>query len=134
VETLTLESRKQKDQILDITASKNNDEVIKVSNKKDFIAGLAIDPLFVTRHMLSVVPNPWIAHEIAEGIFNKLSKRYEKSVVEDNFVYIIEELVQQLENERDRLAEEIFRELVKEKKIQFFIQEDTAYKIPSRIT
>ncbi|MBE4910182.1 DEAD/DEAH box helicase family protein [Bacillus luteolus] len=134
IENLTLEKRKQKDQILDITASNDKEEVIKISNKKDFIAGLSIDPLFVTRHMLSVVPNPWIAHEIAEGVFNKLSTRYDKVMVEDNFVYIIEELVKKLELERDRLAEDVFRELVIEKRIQFFIQEDSAHRIPSRIT
>lgn len=133
VKNLVLTSHTQKDQMVDIAASNEVGEVIKLSSQTNQSAGLSIDPLFVSRHLLSVVPNPWIANDIAEKVFAVLSTKYDEAKIADNLVFIIEELVQRLEEERDRLAESVFRQLIEEEKIQFFLQEDTAHVLPSRI-
>jgi type III restriction enzyme len=76
-------------------------------------SGDELDYAFVASHLLDVMPNPWRGHELAARVFDKLLKRYPRELVVDNFVFVIEELRKQLECERDRLAETIFRDLLK---------------------
>jgi len=49
-------------------------------------------------------------------------------------VFVIEELKKILDKERNRLAEQVFRRLIEEKKLLFFLLSDKGgYVIPSRI-
>jgi type III restriction enzyme len=80
------------------------------------------------------VPNPWIAYEIGKEIIESLLKKYDRHMVINNLVFIIEEMRKQVTIERDRLSEEIFRDLIKKKKLWFFLLADKGgYELPSSI-
>ena len=62
-----------------------------------------IDSVFMTRQLLDVVPNPWVAHEICDKTLKTLLKEHDVKMVGYNIAYLIEELRKHLEKERDRL-------------------------------
>ena len=109
----------------------------KVIEAKEFISGeggLEINKVFITRQILDVIPNPWIGYEIGKKAIDIFLSKYDKKTVTNNLVFIIEELRKHLEKERDRLAEQIFRGLIEQKVLWFFLLSDKGgYKLPSRI-
>ncbi len=109
----------------------------KLIETKEFTAeegGLEINKVFVTRQILDIVPNSWIAFGIGEKVIDIFLEKYDEKIVINNLVYIIEELRKWLEKERDRLAEQVFRELIEQKVLWFFLLSDKGgYKLPSRI-
>jgi type III restriction enzyme len=88
----------------------------------------------MTRQLLDIVPNPWIAHEICGKAVRALAKRYGATIVSYNLAFLIEELRKHLENERDRLAEIVFCDLVAQKILWFFLIADKGgYRLPTRL-
>jgi type III restriction enzyme len=133
VKNLTLSTLSKKDHQTNVNLSQDEKEVIRKTSSREEVVGLSIDYVFITRHLLGIVPNPWIAYEMAESVIQSLLIHYPKEQVTSNFVFIVEELVKQVEGEKDRLAETLFRRLIEEKIIHFFIEETTGYRIPRRI-
>ena len=84
---------------------------------------LRFDYAFAAAHLLDTVPNPWVGYEFVERTFTKLLAKYkgEEKVVGNNLVFILEELRKRLEQERDRLAEEVFNGLLNEDKMRFMV-------------
>lgn len=128
---LTLSSLEKKDEWLNLNLD-NNNTLLQTSLKEEN-TGLVLDTVFMTRHLLTLIPNPWIAFEIVETAIKILKEKYSTTIISTNLVFLIDKLVEHVEKEKDKLAEEVFRNLVKEKVIHFFIEETSAYKIPSRI-
>ncbi|MFN3467521.1 MAG: restriction endonuclease subunit R, partial [Candidatus Brocadiales bacterium] len=96
--------------------------------------GLEINKVFMARQILDIVPNPWVAFEIAKKVIDIFLTNYEEKIVTNNLVFIIEELRKHLEKERDRLAEQVFGQLIEQKVLCFFLLSDKGgYKLPSRI-
>jgi len=83
--------------------------------------GIELDYEFMTRHLLDVIPNPWVAYDYGKTVLNNFISKYPLSVVANNFVFIIEELRRHAESEKEQLAEEVFRQLITEKKLRFLI-------------
>ncbi len=136
VKNLTLSSLETKEQELTVGLSSEIEEVIQVSDSTSLNGGFDVDTLFITRHIIDVIPNPWVAHEIADNVLGSLIKKHkDKKIVANNIVYIIEELKKTLIKERDRLAENIFKDMITKKKIYFFLLSDKgAYELPRSIT
>jgi type III restriction enzyme len=109
----------------------------KVIEAKEFISGeggLKINKVFITRQILDVIPNPWIGYEIGKRAIDIFLSKYDEKIVTNNLVFIIEELRKYLEKERDKLAEQVFRGLIEQKILWFFLLFDKGgYKLPSRI-
>lgn len=80
-----------------------------------------VDTDFVTRQLLDVIPNPWIAFELATKSIEILRQRYDTETIASNIVFIIEELRKLLFSERDRLSEGVFRELLKKNVVRFYL-------------
>ncbi|WP_153127482.1 DEAD/DEAH box helicase [Peribacillus tepidiphilus] len=133
VKTITLASTSEKDEWLNVNLSEDEKEVLKKTSGGERITGLTIDYVFMTRHLLSIVPNPWIAYEMAENVIRGFRAEYDDQTIAANLVFIVEELVKQVQNEKDRLSEGIFRKLIQDKVIRFFIEETTGYTLPTRI-
>jgi len=119
-----------------VTVGLSKDEK-KVIETKEFTAeegGLEINKVFVTRQILDIVPNSWVAYEIGKKVMDIFLVKYDKKTVTNNLVFIIEELRKYLEKERDRLAEQVFRDLIKRKTLWFFLLSDKGgYKLPNSI-
>lgn len=102
--------------------------------------GILLDPVFMTRQLGDIVPNPWQAHEFAREILNHFLNRKTngedtKQLVANNFVFIIEKLREQLEAEKDRLAEQVFRSLLEKNELRFLIiGKELNWSFPKAIT
>lgn len=98
-------------------------------------SGIEIDPVFLSRHLLDIVPNPWTAYILGEKVINGLLKKHDKQQLSNNFVFIIEEMKKHMLFERDRLAEEIFAGLLDEEIFKFIVVGDeVGYKLPKKKT
>ena len=84
---------------------------------------LKLDYAYAAAHLLDTVPNPWVGYEFVERTFTGLLTQYKgkEKVVANNLVFILEELRKRLEQERDRLAEEVFNNLLAEDKMRFMV-------------
>lgn len=105
------------------------------------VRGTELDYAFVAGHIIDVMPNPWRGYELAKRAFEALLKKNPRERVADNFVFIVEELRKRLEAERDRLAEEVFRSLLKQDDMRFILVGDdlglehgTPNRLPKTIT
>jgi type III restriction enzyme len=114
--------------------SEDKKELIKEKGRMVKEGDFEINTVFMTRQILDLVPNPWIAYDISKTITNMFLDKYDGKTVTYNLVSIIEELRKHLEEEKDRLAEQIFRELIEKKVLWFFLlSEKGGYKLPSSI-
>jgi len=132
---LTLSAKEKADTDLVVGLSEDEKEVIRqrgVVRSKG--GGLAVDAVFTARQLLDIVPNPWVAHSIARGVLEKLLDKHGGEVVAANVVFIIEELRKRSEAEKDRLAEEIFLDLIRGKEMRFLMLRDMpGYRLPSKL-
>lgn len=135
VHELPLSTLEEKDTEVAVGLSEDEKEVIRqkgVVRLKE--GGLAVDRVFVARHLTDIIPNPWIAHEISKQVFDKLLTRWNAHTVANNLVFIIEEIRKQAVKEKDRLALQVFSRLINEKRLRFLLlREDQGFRLPSRI-
>lgn len=84
---------------------------------------LKLDYAYGAAHLLDTVPNPWVGYEFVERTFTELLAKWKgkKRIVANNLVFILEELRKRLEQERDRLAEEVFNRLLDEEEMRFMV-------------
>jgi type III restriction enzyme len=96
-------------------------------------SALALDPVFLARHLIDIVPNPWVAYEFGKTVLDNLRKRFPEKIVINNFVFIIEELRKHLADQKDRLAQQVFRDMISQDKMHFLvIANKLGYKLPKR--
>lgn len=95
----------------------------------------ALDHAQVAGHLLDALPNPWRGYAVSEDVFAALLARHPHERVVGNFVFIVEELRKRLEAERDRLAEAVFRDLLKRDTLRFLlVAEDLGLnRLPKKI-
>ncbi len=92
----------------------HTDEIDRLADDSVF------DPAYVTRAIVDIVPNPWIAREFVEVVLAALDKRgFTAESLASCSGLIIATLRSHLTQERDRLAETIFLEDVDRGLIQF---------------
>jgi type III restriction enzyme len=131
---LNLSMLEEKDVEQVATLSDDQREVIKLRQSELIKAGaLHLDSVFLARHLLDIVPNPWVAHEFGKTLLKKLLTKNPEKVVINNFVYIIEELRKHLAGEKDRLAEQVFRTMISQDKMHFLVvANNLGYRLPKR--
>jgi type III restriction enzyme len=125
--------RKQEQEIL-LGLSDEEQELVKEKGRIEKSGRLKISESFITKQIVDIVPNPWIGNAIGQKVIKLFRDKYDEETVSSNFVYIIEELKKLLEKERDQAAEKVFKRLVNEKKLHFFlITSEGGFSIPPRI-
>ena len=94
-----------------------------------------IDYYFAASHLLDVMPNPWRGSEVARRVFGALLQKHPRKRVASNYVFVLEELRKRLESERDRLSQQVFRELLASGTMRFIVvADDLAFnRLPSNI-
>jgi type III restriction enzyme len=93
------------------------------------------DCAFAASHLLDVMPNPWRGNEIARRVFAGLAERYERRRILDGYVFVLDEIHRRLQSERDRLAREVFHELLDEGRMRFMVvTDDFAFRFPKTLT
>ena len=131
---INLSMLEQKDLEQVASLSEDINRVIELQRKTELKTGaLSLDPVFLSRHLLDIVPNPWIAHEFGKTVLDGLIAKYDEKMALNNFVFIIEELRKLLAAEKDRLAESVFRSLIAEDILHFLvIINKIGYKLPKQ--
>jgi len=86
--------------------------------------GLDVDVSFLVRHILDLVDNPWLAYDIGYKVLTELKKKNEKDLVVSNYIYIIDELRKSLSKQKDKLAEQLFKEKIEKREIKFIALEN----------
>jgi len=123
------------DQEIAVGLSEDVTELIEERGRLTRRGGLKLDHVLMTRQLLDIIPNPWIAHDIGKEVLDALLKKNSKEKVTNNLAFIIEETRKHLIAERDRLSEKIFRDLIDKKKLWFFLLADKGgYELPPSIT
>ena len=83
------------------------------------------DPVYVVRSIGDIVPNPWMARSYVDTVVKQLSRRGIKGEMLGVVGHLILETLRvHLANERDRLAEAIFKADVAAGRIQFRLRTD----------
>ncbi len=124
LKSIKISKERLTDQEFAIGLSENKGEVIKEKKAAYLAGGFKIDKVFMARQIMDIIPNPWIAFEIAGKAIEIFLEKYDPKLVADNLVYIIEELRKLLEIQRDKQAENVFRTLVQKKILFFFLITD----------
>ena len=82
------------------------------------------DYAFAAAHLLDVMPNPWRGNEIARAVFSKLAKRYDKRRILGSYIFVLDEIHRHLLIERDRLARQVFHDLLADGTMRFMVVTD----------
>jgi len=123
---LVLSEYEEKDVEIGVSLTDGKHGLIQTKGFRDLKeGGIRVDPVFMTRQIGDIVPNPWQAHEFSRQVlahFRKMGgKRDVERLIANNFVFLIEELRKQLEAEKDRLAEQVFRTMLDKDLLRFLI-------------
>ncbi|HCE43962.1 MAG TPA: restriction endonuclease subunit R [Lentisphaeria bacterium] len=134
LENISLQKKKDREQEIILGLSDEEKELLKETGRSEKTGALEIDEVFLTRQITGMIPNPWICYQLGEKAVKMVLNKYDHGTVAANFVFVIEELKKILDKERNRLAEQVFRKLIEEKKLLFFLLSGKGgYVIPSRI-
>jgi type III restriction enzyme len=130
--------QRAKETDLAIGYDENGFDMLRAKGVYNSKGTFSIDETFLARQLGEFIPNPWIAYRKGIEALEILRKKYNssnsKEIVEANFMFIVEELKKIVEKERNRLAEEVFKKQIADKKLFFFLLEDKGHhQIPSRI-
>jgi len=116
---LKLENRLFDDVTVSVSVDANGKPIATKESEISYTS--IIDTDFVTRQIIDIVPNPWVAFEMATKAVDMLIKSYSYEIVASNLVFAIEQLRNLLFSERDRLAEQIFRSMIKSGLIKLYL-------------
>ena len=134
IATKTLSNKKDKEHELILGLSNEEKELLAEIGRLEAAGTLEIDEAFLARHLNDIIPNPWVAYEIGHKALQLLSEKYEQEIITSNFVFVIEELKKILEKEKNKIAEDVFKKLLDDKKLCFFlIHEKGHHLLPAHI-
>lgn len=125
--SLTLSMYDSKDVEFGVTLTDDRHELVESRGSRRLDeGGIRLDPVFMTRQLCDIVSNPWQAHEFSKQVLahfreNGNDPDHNERLIANNFVFLIEELRKQLECEKDRLAELVFKAMLKNDELRFLI-------------
>ena len=125
VNRISPEAHTHPSQVTRITFTDAKGELIRAEQAEIVSEEMVFDPVYSTRVITDIVPNPWLARDLVQQLADKLQTRgFTRTKLGELAGYILEELRLHLMKERDRLAEEKFLAEVASKKIQFRLRAD----------
>lgn len=141
----TLDARNLADKLAtEVDAEPSHMLKLTLSEGKEFLSAteiraiqetISFDPVYATRSVVDVVPNPWVARAIIDDLLRAMKKRgFDDLRLGAASSYILEELRQWLQQQRDILAEKQFMADVLDERIQFRLRADrTLWNVPKEI-
>ncbi len=95
---------------------------------------MPLDLVFITRQLLDVVPNPWVAYAIARNVIERLRQRYSEDRLRRDLGFVISELKRTLVKGRNEQAQQAFHDLIQQGRLKFWLIAGCAGNaIPDRI-
>ena len=90
-----------------------------------------LDPAGMVRALVDLAPNPWLVWGWVDAVLLRLCGLWDARAVGASSVSLVEQLRKDLEGERDRLAQEVFEQLVQQGRIEFCLRADRQdYELP----
>ncbi len=133
IDSLSLEQRTVDDDIRALGYGASGELDMTAQQERSFESELSDE--YVTRQIIDIVPNPWLAYGVARDFLIRLQKRYDKEIVASNLVYAVERLKSLLFEQRNILSEQVFRKLLKGGTLRFYLLKGASHSmIPSSIT
>ncbi len=134
LKNIKLSELKSRDMEIVYGFSDKSDELLSEHGRIIGKSSLEIDEVFLTRQIVEILPNPWIAYDIGRKAIKMFKSKYSEEIIASNFIFVIEEIKKVLEQEKERLSETVFKDLIEKKKLHFFlIAEEGGFVLPSRI-
>lgn len=125
VDKLSPEAHGLQSQLTRVSLAKSGDELIETEDAAIVAEETVFDPVYATRIITDIVPNPWLAREIVGKTISGLNaKGFTDEKMGELSSFILDELRKHLLNERDRLSENRFMADVAAEKIQFRLRAD----------
>lgn len=133
-ETLAGEVNSERSQMLKLTLAEGK-EFMKATEVTAVLEPLAFDPVYATRSVVDIVPNPWVARKVIGDLLQALRNRgFDDAKLGEASSYILEELRKWLQQQRDLIAEKQFVADVTGERIQFRLRADRElWKMPKEI-
>ncbi len=109
----------------------NDEDLIYVSQSGEIVNTFQeATPEYLASDIIHIVPNPWQAYELAKNVLTMLKGKLENASSPDeliryNLYKISEELRTALYNEREKMAKQIFLELLQSEEIRFVFFTDS---------
>ena len=124
----------ERSQMLRLTLAEGS-EFIQATEVDVQVELLAFDPVYATRSVLDIVPNPWMARKLIGDLLHALRERgFDDAKLGRASSYILEELRKWLQRERDSIAESQFIADVRSERIQFRLRADReVWKLPKEV-
>jgi type III restriction enzyme len=95
---------------------------------------LPLDLVFITKQLIDVIPNPWVAYPIAKDVITRLRQRFSDQLIRCDLGFVISELKKLMVKGRDEQAQKAFEELLETGKLHFWLVSGCAGNaIPDRI-
>jgi type III restriction enzyme len=125
VEKLTPDAHGSTTQFTKVRFATSGKEFLETEEGQVLKDDAVFDPVYATRIITDIVPNPWLARELVGKLLTKLeSKGFTKEKLGELSSFILDELRKHLFKERDRLSEQKFMADVAAEKIQFRLRTD----------
>jgi type III restriction enzyme len=133
-ETLAGEVNSERSHMLKLTLAEGK-EFMKATEVTQVFEPLAFDPVYATRSVVDIVPNPWVARNLIGELLQALRNRgFDDAKLGEVSSYILEELRKWLQQQRDLIAEKQFVADVTGECIQFRLRADRElWKMPREI-
>lgn len=133
-DTLAKDVEAERSRMIKLTLA-DGEEFLSTSEVQVVREPLSFDPVYATRSVVDVVPNPWVARAIIEGLIVALRKRgFDETKLSAASSYILEEVRKWLQEQRDCFAEKQFLADVSEERIQFRLRADRElWHLPTEI-
>lgn len=124
----------ERSQMLKLTLA-DGEEFLSASEVKVIQETTKFDPVYATRSVVDIVPNPWVARAAIDDLVKALKKRgFNDTKLGSASSYILEEMRKWLQEQRDVLAENQFMADVASERIQFRLRADRKlWRVPTEI-
>jgi len=124
----------ERSQMLKLTLA-DGEEFLSASEVQAIQETITFDPVYATRSVVDIIPNPWVARAAIEALLMMLKKRgLNDAKLGAASSYILEELRKWSQEQRDILAEKQFLADVEAERIQFRLRADRQlWRMPNDI-
>lgn len=120
---VTLENKTVDDILISVGIDADGKPISKTEAERSYGSEISTD--YIARQVIDIVPNPWVAFQIANTAVDIMLKTSDAEVLASNLVFFIEHLRGLLFTERDRLAEKVFRSLLGAQELKLYIIGDS---------
>lgn len=115
-DTLELNPEQQQDTRTKIGIDRTLDPISAIS-----VGTGPIDTTLLTRQLIDVIPNPWVAFEYVNGALERLRRRFAEERIRRDLGFVLLELKKTLSDQRIEQAKTIFYNLIATNMLRFYL-------------